>query len=100
ANVTVDVAPAPNTPPVAIDDAALAATVGPVAIDVLANDSDADGDPLTVSAVTQPTGGSVAISGTMVVYTASPGFVGIDRFTYTIEDGRGGSATANVAVTV
>lgn len=100
ATVTVNVTAAPNTPPVAVDDAATAAPGAPATIDVLANDSDADGDALAISAVTQPTGGSVAISGGVLVYTSNAGFTGLDRFTYTIGDGRGGSATANVSVNV
>ena len=100
ATVTVTVTAAPNTPPIAVDDAATAAIGGPTTIAVLANDSDADGDALTISAVTQPTGGSVAISGSVLVYTPNAAFTGIGRFSYTIEDGRGGSATANVSVTV
>ena len=100
ATITVTVAPAPNTPPVAIDDVATAAPATPSSIDVLANDSDADGDPLAITAVSPPTGGTVAITGTVITYTSNAGFNGIDRFTYTISDGRGGSATANVAVTV
>ena len=100
ATVTVTVAAAPNTPPVALDDAAVAAAGVPTLIDVLANDSDADGDPLTITAVTTPTGGSVAISGAQLSYVPNPGFSGIDRFAYTITDGNGGNATANVAVTV
>lgn len=100
ASVDVIVTAAANTPPVALDDAVTAALGGPTAIDVLANDSDADGDPLSISAVTPPTGGSVVISGTGLIYTANAAFTGVDRFTYTIVDGRGGSATANVSVTM
>ena len=100
ATVTVTVTAAPNTPPTAVDDAATAAPGTSTTIDVLANDSDADGDALTIAAVTPATGGSVAISGSVLVYTPDAAFTGIDRFSYTIEDGRGGSATANVSVTV
>jgi hypothetical protein len=94
------VLPQPNRPPVAVDDAATTAFATPVAINVLANDSDPDGDPLTISGVTAPANGSVSASGATITYTPAPGFSGTDRFTYTIDDGRGGSATANVTVTV
>jgi hypothetical protein len=100
AAVTVTVLPQPNRPPVAVDDAATTAFATPVAINVLANDSDPDGDPLTISGVTAPANGSVSASGATITYTPAPGFSGTDRFTYTIDDGRGGSATANVTVTV
>lgn len=73
-----------------------------VDIQVRANDSDPDGDALTVTAVSGVTGGgSVAImsGGAFVRYTAS-GAAGTATFTYTISDGRGGSATATVTVQV
>ncbi|HVT32239.1 MAG TPA: Ig-like domain-containing protein [Rhodanobacteraceae bacterium] len=100
ANVTVTVGAAPNQPQVAVDDAATTISGAPVAIDVLANDSDPDGDPLTIQSVTAPTLGTAAISGGAIVYTPAAGVIGPDRFAYTIGDGRGGTATANVTVTI
>ena len=72
-----------------------------VDIDVRANDSDPDGDALTVDSVTQPPHGSAVIQtdGT-VRYTPASGFEGRDSFTYTVGDGRGGAATADVSVNV
>ncbi len=92
--------PPPNQPPVAMDDTAVASFTGAVDIDVLANDSDPDGDPLTVTAVTQGQYGTVAIQpDNRVRYTlVDPGGASVDVFTYTISDGRGGTATANVTV--
>jgi hypothetical protein len=91
----------PNQPPVAVNDAAATPSGQPVTIDVLANDSDPDGDPLTIISTTQPVnGGSVQISGNSIIYTPARGFTGTDGFTYTISDGRGGTATANVVVVV
>jgi outer membrane protein OmpA-like peptidoglycan-associated protein len=87
--------------PVAVDDAATVlpdSTDNP--IDVLANDSDADGDPLTITAVSAPSHGTAAVAGANVDYTPATGYLGEDSFTYTISDGRGGSATATVRVTV
>ena len=68
----------------------------------LANDVDHDGDSLTIVAVTanSTNGGSVTRSNTQVRYTPAPNFVGNDQFTYTVSDGRGGQATANVVVHV
>jgi len=100
ATVRVTVAAAPNQAPVAVDDAATTTAGAAVAIPVLGNDSDPDGDPLTISATTAPASGSVAVAGGVITYTPAAGFVGLDAFTYTIEDGRGGSATATVRVTV
>ena len=72
------------------------------AIDVLANDSDPDGDVLTVLSFTQPANGVVTFSGVPGVlhYRANVGFCGLDTFTYTVSDGRGGTATATVTVNV
>ena len=69
---------------------------------LLANDTDADGDPLTVTGVsaTSTNGGIVVLGATHVTYTPVPGFTGVDRFSYTISDGRGGTATADVEVLV
>ncbi len=69
-------------------------------IDVLANDSDPDNDPLTITAVSAPAHGTAAITAGRISYTPMAGYSGADSFTYTISDGRGGTATASVAVTV
>lgn len=87
-----------NNPPVAVDDNV---TVdGAVVIDVLANDSDPDGDTITIVSVTQPANGSVVNNGDSVIYTPNPGFAGTDTFTYTIQDSDGNTSTATVTVTV
>ena len=90
-----------NYPPVAKDDSA---TVGrfrqSVIIPVLQNDSDVDGDPLTILDVGKPSHGSVTISDDTLVYTSSNRYFGQATFTYTISDGRGGTASATVFVTV
>ncbi|MCG7877809.1 MAG: Ig-like domain-containing protein, partial [Candidatus Thiodiazotropha endolucinida] len=101
ATVTVTVG-AVNDAPVAVDDSIGTDEDVPVTVNVLPNDSDPDGDTLTVTAVTQGTNGSVAIdpvSGNPV-YTPDPDFNGTDTFTYTIDDGNGGTDTATVTVTV
>ncbi|WP_178861817.1 cadherin-like domain-containing protein, partial [Thiomicrorhabdus cannonii] len=70
-------------------------------IDVLANDSDLDGDTITVQSVTQPAHGNVVIEGDgTVTYTPVANYNGPDSFTYTITDGQGGTDTATVSITV
>src|SRR5262249_50282433 len=83
-----------NDPPVAGDDTAMTDEDTPVVINVLGNDSDVDGDPLTVSAVTQGAHGSVSINadGTLT-YTPPANFNGSDAFTYTVTDRNGGPDT-------
>ena len=90
-----------NRPPVANADTAATVGTTPVRITVLANDSDPDGDPLTVTATTSPARGSVVINADRTVtYTPSARFQGTDTFGYTLSDGRGGTTTATVTVTV
>ena len=72
-------------------------------LNVLANDTDVDGDTLTAGLVAGPTPqhGSVGCSATGVcTYTPNPGYVGPDSFTYSAFDGHGGTDTAIVSVTV
>jgi thermitase len=92
--------PSGNNPPVANDDSATTNEDTAVTILVLANDTDADGDLLTVASVNQGMHGGVASNTAHVTYTPKPDFNGTDSFTYTISDGRGGSDTATVTVTV
>ncbi len=97
--VTLTLAPV-NDPPVAADDARATAAGTPVSVPVTANDTDIDGDPLTVSGNTAPASGTATCSGTACTYTPQDGFSGSDAFTYTVADGQGGTASASVAVTV
>jgi VCBS repeat-containing protein len=89
-----------NDPPVALDDSATTNENTPVTINVLNNDSDADGDTLTVDSVTQGANGSVTYNATTVTYAPAVNSTGIDSFTYTISDGNGGTATATVTIAV
>jgi hypothetical protein len=88
-----------NRNPVAVDDTATTVNGFPVTINVLANDSDPDGDPLTVTGVTDPPNGTAVNNGDgTVTYTPDCGFFGIDTFDYTISDGQGGTDTGTVTV--
>src|SRR5262245_57743994 len=87
--------------PVANDDTATTNENTPVTINVLANDFDPDGSPLTVVAVVQPAHGTVVINpNNTVTYTPETNFSGTDAFAYTISDGMDGTDTATVTVTV
>ncbi|MFC1975980.1 Ig-like domain-containing protein, partial [Chloroflexota bacterium] len=90
-----------NNSPVAVDDSSTTAQATAVTVDVVSNDSDLDGDTITVDSVGAASNGSVVNNGNgTVTYTPTAGFSGSDSFTYTISDGNGGTATATVSVTV
>lgn len=68
---------------------------------VLANDADADGNPLTAVLVTQPSHGSVVLqSNGSFVYTPNPNFSGVDTFGYVANDGFTNGTAATVTITV
>ena len=91
----------PNAAPVAVADAAVTAAATPVTLDLLANDSDPDADPVTLVGMTMPDHGTLAAGADQrVTYTPYAGFSGEDGFEYTISDGRGGIAVAEAVVTV
>ena len=91
-----------NTPPVAVNNAYTTQQgVSLTITDLLANDSDADGNTLAIDSVSVPTSGTATVvNSTTVQYVPTAGFVGIATFNYTITDAHGGVATAQVTVTV
>ncbi|MDA0813920.1 MAG: FG-GAP-like repeat-containing protein, partial [Verrucomicrobia bacterium] len=90
-----------NHAPTALADSALTAFQTAVDIDLLANDSDPNGDPLTIVNLTQAASGVVNQSGGIVTYTPAEGFSGDVTFTCQVDDGGGGiSQVATVTVTV
>jgi hypothetical protein len=89
-----------NHPPRVVDDVASTEENHPVTVNVLANDSDPDGNTITVASVTQPAHGSVTNNTSNVTYTPAANYFGSDAFSYTASDGNGGTATASVSVTV
>jgi len=92
---------ASNAAPLASDDAGTTDVDLPVTLDVLANDSDADGDPLVVVSLGVPADGQVTDDGAgLLTYTPDTGWSGIDSFDYTVADGYGGLATATVEIEV
>ena len=99
ATVLVTIAPV-NDAPRAYADAVQVKRGGTVLIPVRTNDSDPDGDPLTLASVTSPRYGKATISNGAVSYTANKTFVGKVMFSYKINDGKGGTATGTVTVTV
>ena len=99
-------AAANNQAPVALAYKATTVQDQPVEIPISRlrwNMSDPDGDPTYFTAVseTSDAGGKIVdLGGASVTYTPAAGFVGSDRFTYSIEDEMGATATADVQVEV
>ena len=90
-------------PPHAVEDlVVLAAPIAQPKIVVLANDSDIDGDKLSVVAVTQPTHGTVSINADSTLnYVPAPTFVmGEDAFTYAVQDATGQTSNATVYASI
>jgi VCBS repeat-containing protein len=77
-----------NSAPVAVDDNfTVQFNSSNNTLAILANDSDPDGDTLTITNVSDPANGTATISGDNVIYTPKAGFTGQDTFIYTISDG-------------
>jgi VCBS repeat-containing protein len=100
---SVDINIGAESAPVAVADSVLTnedtPTVG-LAAALLANDTDAEGDSLTITAVGSATHGTVALNGGNPIFTPDANFSGQGSFNYTISDGHGGTSSASVNVDV
>ncbi len=91
----------PNNAPLALPDSFSTDEDIAATLDLLANDTDPDDDDLTVSIAVQPLNGTVEINpDTSVTYTPNLNFFGTDSFSYMVDDERGGTDDAMVAITV
>ncbi len=88
-----------NDFPVAVADSVTTDEDVAVSLNVIANDTDVDGDTLELLSASAQNG-SVAISGGIVTYTPNSDFNGSDTVSYEISDGNGGTATGELTVTV
>ncbi|MCG9965805.1 Ig-like domain-containing protein [Shewanella cutis] len=88
-----------NTAPVTVNDSAATDDRTSLLIDVLSNDTDVDGNTLTLLSATAQQG-TVAIESNKLRYIPKTGFDGVDTVTYRISDGLGGEATGQVLITV
>ena len=68
--------------------------------DVLSNDSDPDGDSISVSGHTQPSHGTLSQNGGTFTYVPDNNYTGSDSFSYTIRDTTGRTASATVSIDV
>ncbi len=103
AMVSINITPQ-NDAPIALDDNVIINEDSLAIIatsNILSNDSDAEGDSLSITIDSQPSNGTITFDGTgNYQYTPDANFNGIDSFTYTIDDGNGGSNTATVTIDV
>ena len=100
--VTLNIA-AVNDAPVANNDTASVNANNSVSIAVLANDTDVDGDTLSILSIGTPLHGTAVIdpnNSSKILYTPASGYFGADSFTYTAKDPSGATSTATVAITV
>jgi VCBS repeat-containing protein len=94
-----------NTAPSAVDDGYSVNEGDVLTVEstsgILANDSDADGDPLTAQQVAQPQNGTLTLNADgSFTYSPDAGFVGIDSFSYMARDGAATSGAATVTIEV
>ena len=95
--------PPVNHAPITMGDTASTTYLTPVtlsAASLLANDSDPDGDALSLAGVGPAQHGTVSLSGGAITFTPYLGFTGQAGFDYTASDGHGGTAVGHVAVAV
>ncbi|MBL7978896.1 MAG: tandem-95 repeat protein [Bacteroidetes Order II. Incertae sedis bacterium] len=101
ASIQVTVTPV-NDPPIAVDDVATTSKNASVVLNLLSNDRDADGDPLSVGVMLQPSKGILSTNGQgQLVYTPNRNIIGEEVFTYAALDPFGGkSNTAKVTINI
>lgn len=87
--------------PVANPDTAETDEDTPVVIDVLENDTDPNGDPLTIDGTPTAENGTVTVNpDNTITYTPNPDYNGPDTITYRVTDPDGNTSTSTVTVTV
>ncbi|MEQ1487199.1 MAG: Ig-like domain-containing protein [Methylotenera sp.] len=114
ATSTLDISVTPvNDPPVAVDDPVTTNEDIPVVLNLVANDTDVDGDTLTVKSIngtainpgtaqviTVPNGVVNVSAAGVVTFTPNPNYNGPATFDYVVQDGKGGEDTGTVNITV
>lgn len=71
-----------------------------VSIDLATLSSDGDGDALTYSITSDPTDGIASLVGSVLTYSSVIGLIGAQNIAYSVDDGNGGVASANLSIDV
>lgn len=100
ATITMTVNSEPNIAPIANDDTLDAYMNKTTELQVLSNDTDANGDALLIHAVTNIVNGTATIANNKIQFTPDVDYVGPASFDYDISDGELISNTAHVTITV
>jgi hypothetical protein len=101
ATATVTVTAVNDPPAAGANSYTVEANTTAATFTVLANDTDIDGDTLTITDLSATdNGGTVSVSDSALSYSPALNFFGTESFSYTISDGNGATATASVTVTV
>lgn len=103
AAITINVNPSNSAPTASNDTLSLVEDAAPnVTASILANDTDPDNDTLTVTAVTNVTGGSAGLAAGVVTFTLTANLCGAGAagFDYTVSDGNGHTASAHATIDV
>lgn len=89
----------PNATPIAQDDTATTTILNSVTIDVLANDTEPDGDGKSIASIDSIFGGNAVIEDNKIIYTAGS-MVGEFSLSYSVEDDYGNSDSGTVVINV
>lgn len=100
ASSTLTVTVRANQPPVVVNDSATTDDRTTITVNVLANDTDADGDSLRLLSASALQGSVTVEADQRLKYTPKAGFNGIDVVTYRVSDGNGATASGQLSVTV
>ena len=97
--LAIAINPINDAPVATADTATIDEDAAPITIDVLANDSDVDGDSLVISTASADEGTAIIVNN-QIQYTPTANANGVATVTYTASDNNGGTASSTLAITI
>ena len=97
--LSITILPINDAPFATADTATMDEDAAPITIDVLANDSDVDGDSLVISTASADEGTAIIVNN-QIQYTPTANANGVATVTYTASDNNGGTASSTLAITI